>query len=145
LKPARVSACKARTASPKSGQYPQITISSDKNAGLLARLYAGRHSLKLRAWCLMSNHVHLVAIPERPDSLRHSLARTHTDYARSLNIKRRSCGHVWQARSPAFLVKESLLAVIPPLRNMTSDLGDYNTGLAWHAMPVPQIRKNSRI
>jgi hypothetical protein len=73
------------------------------------------------------------------------LARTHTDYARSLNIKRRSCGHVWQARSPAFLVKESLLAVIPPLRNMTSDLGDYNTGLAWHAMPVPQIRKNSRI
>jgi putative transposase len=64
----------------------------------LLRNYAGRHSLKLGAWCLMSNHVHLVAIPERPDSLRRSLARTHSDYARYLNIKRRSCGHVWQAR-----------------------------------------------
>jgi putative transposase len=64
----------------------------------LLRNYAGRHSLKLGAWCLMSNHVHLVAIPERPDSLRRSLARTHSDYARYFNITRRSCGHVWQAR-----------------------------------------------
>jgi hypothetical protein len=31
-----------------------------------------------------------------------------------------------QVKTPAFLVKEGLLAVISPLRNMTSDLGDHD-------------------
>ena len=64
----------------------------------LLRKYSEEYRLTLWAWCLMSNHIHLLAVPERPNSLDRALARTHSDYARYLNIKRRSCGHVWQAR-----------------------------------------------
>ena len=54
--------------------------------------------LRLWAYCLMPNHVHLVARPERPESMACALGRTHASYARYFNLQRRSCGHVWQAR-----------------------------------------------
>jgi putative transposase len=83
------------------GKGRQIVFDTDQNRLLyldLLRSYAGQYRLALWAWCLMSNHIHPLAVPERTDSLRRSLARTHSDYARYLNSKRRSCGHVWQAR-----------------------------------------------
>jgi putative transposase len=46
----------------------------------------------------MNNHVHLLAVPERADSLARTLGRTHADYGRYWNARRASCGHVWQAR-----------------------------------------------
>jgi putative transposase len=54
--------------------------------------------LRVWAYCLMPNHVHVVAVPERPESMASALARTHSGFARYFNLKRRSCGHVWQAR-----------------------------------------------
>ncbi len=48
---------------------------------LLGR-YAKEYRLGIWAYCLMSNHIHLVATPQRPDSMARTLARTHLDYAR---------------------------------------------------------------
>jgi REP-associated tyrosine transposase len=64
---------------------------------LLAR-YAEEHQMSVWAYCLMSNHIHLIAVPLRPDSLARALGRIHADYARHRNVIDRSCGHVWQAR-----------------------------------------------
>jgi putative transposase len=64
---------------------------------LLAR-YSEQHQLAIWAYCLMSNHVHLVSWPERPDSLSRALGRVHAEYARYRNLIDRSCGHVWEAR-----------------------------------------------
>ena len=64
----------------------------------LLRENAVECDLAIWAWCLMSNHVHLVAVPGRPDSLARTLGRTHAAYARYLNIRRRSCGHLFQTR-----------------------------------------------
>jgi putative transposase len=83
------------------GNGRQIVFDTDEDRLLyldLLRKYARQHSLRIWAWYLMSNHIHLLAVPERPDSLCRRLAKTHGDYARYFNIKRRSCGHVWQAR-----------------------------------------------
>jgi putative transposase len=63
----------------------------------LLRERADRYRLLVWAWCLMGNHVHLLGVPQRTDSLHRALGRTHADYARYLNAKRRSCGHLWQA------------------------------------------------
>ena len=64
----------------------------------LLRANCSKFRLELRAFCLMPNHVHLVAVPMRPDSMARTLGRTHADYARHFNLKNRACGHVWQAR-----------------------------------------------
>jgi putative transposase len=64
---------------------------------LLAR-YAEEYRMTVQAYCLMSNHVHLIAVPLRPESLARALGRTHAEYARYRNATDGSCGHVWQAR-----------------------------------------------
>jgi len=35
----------------------------------LLRSHADKFQLRIWAWCLMSNHVHLIAVPERLNSL----------------------------------------------------------------------------
>ena len=64
---------------------------------LLAR-YAQVHSAAIWAYCLMTNHVHLVAVPERLESFARALGQAHAAYARYRNLIDRSCGHVWEAR-----------------------------------------------
>ncbi len=54
--------------------------------------------LRVLAWCLMTNHVHLVVIPERRDSLARVFGRTHCEYARWLHVRQRQVGHLWQNR-----------------------------------------------
>jgi putative transposase len=60
--------------------------------------HASRYGLRVWGYCLMSNHVHFVVVPDRERSLARVFGRTHSDYARYSNVVRRSCGHLWQAR-----------------------------------------------
>ena len=46
----------------------------------------------------MSNHVHLIVVPARHDSLRLALKHTHGRYAAYFNARFASSGHVWQGR-----------------------------------------------
>lgn len=64
----------------------------------LLRHNASKAGLFVWAYCLMPNHVHLIAVPTRPTALSRALGRTHADFARHFNLRRRTCGHVWQAR-----------------------------------------------
>jgi putative transposase len=50
------------------------------------------------AYCLMSNHVHLVVAPEREDSLASLFGYVNGRYAQALNIRKGRSGHLWQAR-----------------------------------------------
>ena len=65
--------------------------------------------VRVYAYCLMTNHVHWIVVPERGDSLAVLFRRVHGRYAQYLNVRRRRSGHLWQARyfscvlSPAHL------------------------------------------
>jgi putative transposase len=60
--------------------------------------YASQHGLQVWAYCLMSNHVHLVVIPEREDSLALTIGQAHMRYSQWLNRTQGSSGHVWANR-----------------------------------------------
>lgn len=62
------------------------------------RTSADQARLRILAYCLMPNHVHLVAIPEEADSLAVALRRAHGRYAMYLNARRGRTGHLWQNR-----------------------------------------------
>ncbi len=53
---------------------------------------------RILAYRLMSNHVHLVLVPEEPESLAVALRRTHSQYSTYLNARRGRVGHLWQNR-----------------------------------------------
>jgi len=59
-----------------------------------SRLYR----LDILGYCLMRNHVHLIALPRRLDSLPRVLRCAHGRYAAYLNARRTASGHVWQGR-----------------------------------------------
>ena len=52
----------------------------------------------VHAFVLMSNHVHLIAVPRTPEALPLTLKQTHGRYAAYFNTRRASNGHVWQGR-----------------------------------------------
>ncbi len=54
--------------------------------------------VRLLAWCLMTNHVHLVAVPEAEDSLQVFLRRVQGRYAQMINVRTNRSGHLWQNR-----------------------------------------------
>jgi putative transposase len=83
------------------GNGRQATFSSDDDRRVYLDMLRGnvrQFGLRIWAYCLMDNHIHLLAVPERPDSLARSLGRTHARYAQYWNARRARCGHVWQAR-----------------------------------------------
>ena len=74
-------------------------VDADREAYLrFLQKYALRHGLAVWAYCLMTNHVHLVVVPEREESLGRALRDAHTVYAMYFNRRTRLTGHVWQGR-----------------------------------------------
>ena len=54
--------------------------------------------VQVLAYCLMSNHVHFVVVPERVDSLAVLFRRVHGGYAQAVNAAMGRTGHLWQNR-----------------------------------------------
>ena len=67
----------------------------------LLRTKCSQHGVALLGYCLMTNHVHLVAIPQRPDSLARGLGQADGQYSQWFNRRQRRSGHLWQERFAA--------------------------------------------
>jgi REP element-mobilizing transposase RayT len=57
--------------------------------------YAKRHRLTIRAYCLMTNPVHLVAVPRAEASLATALKPLHMRYTQHVNWTQRLTGRLW--------------------------------------------------
>ena len=57
-----------------------------------------QHGLTILGYCLMSNHVHLVAIPKHSMSLALAIGHTHWRYTMRFNEQYGRNGHLWQNR-----------------------------------------------
>jgi len=60
--------------------------------------YSEQHDVEILAYCLMTNHIHLVAIPANDDGLQRVLKPLHMRYAQRINRARGWKGHLWQGR-----------------------------------------------
>jgi len=60
--------------------------------------YSAEGGLEILAYCLMPNHVHLVAVPAQAGSLASVLKPVHLRYAQHVNRSREFAGRVWQGR-----------------------------------------------
>jgi putative transposase len=69
--------------------------------------YAPKFGLHILAYCLMTNHIHVVGIPERADSIGKVFRDCHGTYAAEFNKKQGKTGHVWQARPYSCVLDEA--------------------------------------
>lgn len=65
-----------------------------------------RHEVEVWAYCLMPNHVHLIAVPMRPDAFRHAFGEAHRRYTRHVNSREKWRGHLWQERFASYPMDE---------------------------------------
>lgn len=61
-------------------------------------LSAARYKMSIWAYCLMTNHVHLLVVPKRKDSMSRAIGRTHMMYARVIHARNGWTGHLWANR-----------------------------------------------
>ncbi len=68
-----------------------------------------RFGLSVLAWCLMSNHVHLIVVPEREDSLARGIGEAHRRYTRARNFRQKVRGYLFQGRFGSCVLDEAHL------------------------------------
>ena len=71
--------------------------------------YGAKHGVRILAYCLMTNHVHVVAVPDREDALEKVFRPLHTRYAQRINRAKRWKGHLWQGRFFSSALDEAYL------------------------------------
>jgi putative transposase len=59
---------------------------------------ASAAELEILGYCLMTNHVHLIVVPKKRDSMATTFRRVHGSYSQWLNIRLRRTGHARQSR-----------------------------------------------
>jgi putative transposase len=96
------------------GNRRQKTFFSPADYRLYRSLMAewcGREGVEIWAYCLMPNHVHLIAVPEREDALQRAIGEAHRRYSRAVNLREGWRGHLWQGRFASFpMDQDHLLA-----------------------------------
>ena len=72
-----------------------------------------KHDVAIWAWCLMPNHVHLIAVPQNETGLTRAIGEAHRRYTRRINFREQWRGHLWQERFASFPMDElHLLAAV---------------------------------
>lgn len=91
------------------GNRRQKVFFSDKDKFIYLKLLteqSKKYDLEFWAYCLMDNHVHLVAIPQNKESFR-AVAETNRRYTRMVNLREGWRGYLWQGRFSSFVMDEA--------------------------------------
>ncbi len=65
--------------------------------------------MEVWAYCLMANHVHLIAVPPTEGGLQRAIGEAHRRYTRRVNFREGWRGHLWQGRFASFPLDEGYL------------------------------------
>ena len=85
------------------------TVFFDHNSYLtylnLLQKYADLHQVHIHCWCLMTNHVHLLATPLQTGSLSRMMQNLNRAYVQITNMRFHRTGHLWAGRFKASLIE----------------------------------------
>jgi putative transposase len=83
------------------GNRRQRVFFSDEDRAFYLTLLgreALKHGIAIWAFCLMENHVHVVAVPRRKDSFARGFGEAHRRYTLVVNMREGWKGFLWQGR-----------------------------------------------
>ena len=75
----------------------------------LLKNHGKRAGITFWAYCLMENHVHLIAVPKTPESLTKGISAAHWRYTLAINTREDWKGHLWQGRLKSYPLDENYL------------------------------------
>ncbi len=94
--------------------------------------WCNRFKVDILAYCLMPNHVHLIATPETGNTLSNAIGEAQRRYTRYINFQKGWKGHLWQGRFASYPMDENYLLTasryveLNPVRaSLVKTPGDY--------------------
>lgn len=94
------------------GNRRQNVFFNDDDRKLYIKLlkeHCGKFGVKIWAYCLMSNHIHLVAVPDQENSLARGIGEAHRKYTKAINSRNGWRGYLWQGRFSSYPLDEVYL------------------------------------
>ena len=71
-----------------------------------------KYHIEIWAYCLMPNHIHLIAVPQTKEGLQLGISEAHRRYTRMINFRNGWRGHLWQGRFASYPMDESYLLAV---------------------------------
>lgn len=96
------------------GNRRQRTFFRDADYELYLELMAEKcdqHDVEIWAYCLMSNHIHLIAVPETVEGLARAIGEAHRRYTTHINTRKGWTGYLWQGRFSSVVMDDRHLLV----------------------------------
>ncbi len=94
----------------KRGNRRQIVFFSDNDKKTyyeLLKRETAKAGIAVWTYCLMDNHVHLIAVPEKENSLAKGIGSAARNYSLLINIRNDWEGHLWQHRFDSYPLGET--------------------------------------
>ena len=85
--------------------------------------WCSRWKAEVWAYCLMLNHVHLIAVPPSKETLTGAIAKAHRSFTCRVNLREGWTGHLWQGRFSSFPLEETLGRTLRPRKGGPKDSG----------------------
>ncbi len=100
-----------RHVSQRGNRRQQTFFNDDDYAAYLELMgdWCREKGVEIWDYCLMPNHVHLIAVPQTADGLRRAIGEAHRRYTRRINFRERWRGYLWQGRFASFIMDEPYL------------------------------------
>ena len=94
------------------GNRKQRVFFSDRDKKMYIDIlceHAKKYGVTFWAYCLMDNHVHLIAVPREKDSFAKGIGEVHKKYTRKINLREGWRGYLWQGRFKSYPLDEPYL------------------------------------
>ena len=105
--------------------------------------YSHRCKVNILAYCLMPNHIHLIATPHEDGNLAQAIGETHRNYTRFINFREKWRGYLWQGRFSSYVLDERYLLAVtryillnPVKAKITKKPWDYEWSSTKHHMGI---------
>ena len=105
--------------------------------------YSSKFNLDILAYCLMPNHIHLIATPHTGTGLAQAIGETHRNYTRFINFREKWRGYLWQGRFSSYVLDERYLLsatryiLLNPVKaNLVKKPWDYKWSSARHHLKM---------
>ena len=114
----------------------------------LLKYYCQNERVEIWCYCLMNNHVHLIAVPRTSEGLSKAIGETHKKYSWTINIRNNWKGHLWECRFRSYPLDEKHLynAVKYIERNpVRADIVTKAEDYAWSSAKSHVFRKSDKL
>lgn len=128
------------------GNRRQEVFFSESDYGRYLELlskHSQKYGIDILAFCLMTNHAHLIAVPRAEGSLAKAIGETHRNYTRHVNFREKWRGYLWQGRFSSYVLDERYLLSAtryilqnPVKAKIVKNPWDYRWSSARHHMKI---------